>query len=193
MTMSGKWKYRLVLSFVMALIVGLSTALMLLGTERADRALIEADAYEVISGNPVPTIVCENNQITLWNPAMEFVSGRSSAEMIGEETIVMVPDELKDDHTEAVARVSQAPGFDRDSRFLILPIPTQFANEPIPIPSTVFHIRRHDGRVIMSARLEGAIFHPNIRWFDVTTKKYCRVTLKVTPEPDKPAVEQPKT
>lgn len=178
--MSGRSK--LGYASLIAVFVALSVALTLLANEQANRRLFEADAYELISASPVPVVVCENHKIVLWNPAMELVTGKSAGEMIGQKTTIIVPDHMDERHATAIDKITATPGFGRGVRYMILPLDTQWASSPIKSLATVNHIRRHDGRVIMIARFEGFLMRSKLRWYDVDTNSFCRVTYKIAAE-----------
>lgn len=182
------------IAFVLALVVALTFTLSTLATEQANKRLLEADAYELVATNPVPTIVCVDNKIILWNPSMEFLTGHSANEMVGQLTTVMVPDEFDERHMHGVERVSNGPGFGRGHIYVQMPIETAFWGTQ-KILATVSHVRKHDGTVIMTARFEGALMHPSIRWRDVATGEFMRVKHTVTPEkkPEKKPEEKPES
>ena len=172
--MSGTKISKLVYVFLLLVLFALGSTLVLLANEQAKQRLYEADAYDLVSANPEPTIVCVDDRIVLWNDGMALVTGFKASEMIGKKTTVIVEPELVDRHVAAIRSVSEAPGFARGVKFLILPIRTQHWGRQ-KIPATVCHLRRHDGRVIMIARFAGAVLHPSIRWYDVETETFMKI------------------
>jgi len=145
---------------------------------------VESDAYDMMASNPVPTVICVDGKIVLWNQGMELMTGKKSGEMIGESSVTVVPEEYKERHTKAIVNISRAPGSARGQKFFVLPVDTPTHGRIKPL-ATVHHMRRYDGRVVMIARFVGVVFNRRLRWLDVTDGKYYTVTPRVeevTPE-----------
>ncbi|MEE6176401.1 PAS domain-containing protein [Mycobacterium sp. 050134] len=120
----------------------------------AERGTADADmshemlAQAVVSATPEAVVVCDSQGvITLWNHGAQRMFGYSSAEAIGQDLDIIIPEKLRKRHWDGYHQ-TMATGHTRYGDKLLSVPATHQDGHRLSIEFSVALLRQDDGRVV---------------------------------------------
>lgn len=159
-------------AIVLAIVSG--SALTIVAFQYSQLIELRKTAYEVVSTNPSPTIVCLNDRVIVYNNAAEDLLGYDKFEILDGPTTAIIPDQFKARHLKAINKINKLYSFGDKHVYCIVPL--LMKNGKIEKRLCIISsIKKDQDTFIMIFRIIDVINGKT--WMDLETKKSYKYTL----------------